>query len=105
MSSNLINLSSKHEILKISLKSILYAPDAQDLILESNTCVLSLRLVLSSGVFPARNATGFQIIRSRKIPPSVRFSLPGTVFHRDGQSANSTQGPVKQTWVATFLPY
>jgi len=33
------------------------APEAHDLILESNTCVLSLPAVLSSGVFPAKNAT------------------------------------------------
>jgi len=33
------------------------AQNAEELIFESNSCVLSLRLVLSSVVFPARNGT------------------------------------------------
>jgi len=57
---------------------------ANDWFLESNTRVLSLPAVLSSGVFPAKNGTLSQMIRSRKIPPSVRFSLPAAIFHRDG---------------------
>jgi len=81
------------------------APDEYDLILESNTRVLSLGSVLSFGVFPARNSTLVQIIHSRKIPPSARFSLPDAVFHREGQSGNRTPGHIEQTRVAalTFL--
>jgi len=46
-----INLSSILEIILFDGSHA--APGAYDLILESNTCVLSLRAVLSSGVFPA----------------------------------------------------
>jgi len=63
---------------------------------ESNTCVLALSAALSSGVFPARNFASGQMIHRRKIPPSARFSLPGTVFHRYGQSGNrKTQALLK----------
>ena len=44
-----------------------------NLILETNTCVLLLSSVLSSGVFPSRNCVLFQITNSRKVPPPARF--------------------------------
>jgi len=49
------------------------ALEPQELIFETNTCVLSASSALSFGVFPARNHVLFQISNSRKILPSARF--------------------------------
>ncbi|OYZ33385.1 MAG: hypothetical protein B7X86_08435 [Sphingobacteriales bacterium 17-39-43] len=52
---------------------------------ETNTCVLQVSSVLSSGVVPARNRVLYQITNSRKLPPPARFILPGAVFHWERQ--------------------
>jgi len=79
LSSTLGRLKYKVTIIQIWLCSHF------DLILESNTCVLSASSALSSRVFPARNHILVHHTNSRNLTPTARFILPGAVIHWDGQ--------------------
>ena len=87
---NLTSMDLSHSFTGWVKNNLILPRSHNNLILKSNTCVLSDSSALSSGVVPAGNRILFQIDNSRKLPPPARFILPVSVFHCDKQPGKRT---------------